>query len=1122
MHPSLSADEVVINRTVGGSTFLRGLEYARAGAVVSVQRQADGERLFGLVRGSGRAPYTSMVFLSHDPIGTLSSFRGSCTCPIRTNCKHTVALALIALWTPEAADPPRVDDDDEQAAPPDWEELLADVVGGTGSAPQDDDAWYDGIGRLASPDEPQVALQFELITPPARWRPEHLTGPRLVMRPVTRGKRGGWVRQGVSWSMVTPGGFDQPRADREHLRLLSELATMDASGYGGYGGYDGRAQTLHLDTVPSRRVWDLLAEGESLGLPYVLAGDGPGGVTLSPDAATMSVDVTRDEDGELAVRPVVIAGDERPTDSGHLLIGSPAHGIAWWHGDGDAQAAAEVDGLWLARLSAPIDEGVRRLLDGGPLRIPAADEERFVATYLGALRERVTVSSSDGTVTVPEPEPPRLQLRVTPEDDGKRIALEWHWDYVTGALTRRESLWPAHRHARGREPATENATIAEVTRLVEPHRSLFEYWQGGLRLAERSRLDLLAAARFVAEVLPGLTAVDGLDVDITSPLPDYREVDEEPDIVIDGGGASDERDWFDLAVTVTIDGEDVPFESLFVALSTGQSHIVLASGTYFSLDRPGLRQLADLIAEARAMQDATAPDTVRLSRYQAGLWDELDKVAVITGQAAEWQRSVQALAQVEGVEPVALPQGLHADLRHYQKDGLDWLAFLYEHSLGGILADDMGLGKTIQALALMCHVRETGLSPLPFLVVAPTSVVGNWAAECHRFAPGLEVAAISETRARRGKSLREAAAGADLVVTSYTLFRLEYEEYAAVQWAGLVLDEAQFVKNHKSQAYRCAKRLPVPFTLAITGTPMENTLMDLWSLLSLTAPGLFADAKRFEQYYRVPIERDRNPDRLAQLRRRIRPFLLRRTKEAVAAELPPKQEQVVEIDLNPRHRRVYQRHLQRERQKVLGLLTDLQANRFEILKSLTLLRQASLDPGLIDPAEAGIPSSKLDFMMELLVETLAEGHRTLVFSQFTRFLDLARARLDEAGIEYAHLVGSTRNRADVIEKFKSGKASVFLISLKAGGFGLNLTEADYVILLDPWWNPATEAQAVDRTHRIGQTEQVMVYRLVASDTIEEKVMALKASKAELVGSVLDGGEFSSAALTAADIRGILG
>jgi superfamily II DNA or RNA helicase len=1115
MHPSLTADEAVIQRIAGSATFLRGRQYAISGAVVSLQRQADGGRLFGLVQGSGRAPYTAIVFLSYAADGSLYGFRGSCTCPVTMNCKHAVALALTALAAPAAGDAAT----DATAALPDWERLLTAVVRADSEAFNDQGTFYEGLGRAPLNDEPVVALQFELITPPARYRPEHLTGPRLVMRPVTRGKGGGWVRQGVTWSSVSPGP-GRERADPQHLRLLSELATMDASGYGGYGGYDGRAQTLHLDTVPTRRVWDLFAEARSLGLPLVLAGKDSAAVTLSAEPATLSVDVSRHDD-ELVVTPVVVAGDERPLDGGSLLIGTPAHGIAWWRGRGDPEISAATHGLWLAPLTAPVDDGIRRLVESGGLQVPADDEERFVATYLPGLRERIAVASADASVSIPEPEAPVLRLRLSPTDE-HRITVEWSWDYALGETVRVEPLWPGRRRAIGRDADVESSTLGTVDPLVADHPALYEWWPGGRRLASHSTLDQLAAARFVAETLPSLSDLAGLVVDITAPLPDYREVDAEPVIAIDGGQSPDGRDWFDLAVTVTIDGEDVPFEALFVALSRNQSHVVLESGTYFSLDRPALHQLAELIAEARAMHDTESPGTVRLSRFQAGLWDDLDAVAVITGQAAQWQRAVQALTAVEGVTPVPLPQGLRAELRHYQKEGLDWLSFLYANSLGGILADDMGLGKTVMALALICHAFEADLTDKPFLVVAPTSVVGNWEAECHRFTPGLKVAAISETRARRGSVLSEATEGADIVVTSYTLFRLEYEEYAAQEWAGLILDEAQFVKNHKSQAYRCAKRLPVAFTLAITGTPMENTLMDLWSLLSLTAPGLFAEPKRFEQYYRWPIERDRDSERLTQLRRRIRPFLLRRSKEAVAEELPPKQEQVIEVTLNPRHRRVYQRHLARERQKVLGLLADLQGNRFEILRSLTLLRQASLDVGLIDAEETAVASSKLDLMMELLTETIAEGHRTLVFSQFTRFLDLARQRLDAAGIAHCYLAGSTRHRGEVIDRFKRGEAPVFLISLKAGGFGLNLTEADYCILLDPWWNPASEAQAVDRTHRIGQTEQVMVYRLVAKDTIEEKVMALKAAKAELVGSVLDGGEFSSAALTAADIRGILG
>ena len=272
----------------------------------------------------------------------------------------------------------------------------------------------------------------------------------------------------------------------------------------------------------------------------------------------------------------------------------------------------------------------------------------------------------------------------------------------------------------------------------------------------------------------------------------------------------------------------------------------------------------------------------------------------------------------------------------------------------------------------------------------------------------------------------------------------------------------------------------------------------------------------------MPIERQGDEERLAQLRRRIRPIMLRRAKADVIADLPEKQEHVLEVDLDPRHRRLYQTHLQRERQKVLGLLGDMKSNRFEILRSLTLLRQAALDLSLVDARHNDVPSAKLDVLAEMISEAVAGGHRILVFSQFTRFLSAARRRVEADGVDCCYLDGRTRRREEVIDRFREGAAPVFFISLKAGGFGLNLTEADHCILLDPWWNPATEAQAVDRVHRIGQHRKVMVHRLVARDTIEEKVMALKAKKAKLFASVLGKGGFESAALTSKDVRDLLG
>jgi SNF2 family DNA or RNA helicase len=407
------------------------------------------------------------------------------------------------------------------------------------------------------------------------------------------------------------------------------------------------------------------------------------------------------------------------------------------------------------------------------------------------------------------------------------------------------------------------------------------------------------------------------------------------------------------------------------------------------------------------------------------------------------------------------------------------------------------------------------------LVVAPTSVVPNWIAELKRFAPQLRAVSIKDTQAKSKQTLASQLLEADIVITSYTLFRLDAEEYQSHEWATLLLDEAQFVKNKATKAHHTARDLNARVKLAITGTPMENNLMELWALLAITSPGLFPSSTRFSEHYARPIERGEGTEQLGRLRKRVRPFMLRRTKDSVVTDLPTKQEQVVKVELSEKHRKIYDTHLQHERQKVLQLVEEMDRNRFTIFQSLTLLRLLALDASLVDDEYAKVGSAKLDVLQEHLDALLPEGHRALVFSQFTSFLRMAADRLDAQGIKYAYLDGSTRRREEAINEFKDGDAPVFLISLKAGGFGLNLTEADYCFLLDPWWNPAAEAQAVDRAHRIGQTRNVMVYRLVSEGTIEEKVVALQDAKRELISSVMDGGDGFGSALTADDIRELL-
>jgi superfamily II DNA or RNA helicase len=1090
MRAEWSQDEATLLRIVGEPTFSRGRAYADDGAVRKFHWLAKDQQLLGDVVGGAPAPYTAWVRLARSADGQLTSFQGTCTCPVHADCKHAVAVFLAAIAAPAASEPAAV------AQP--WERSLRGLL-------SDDGGDADG--------EPNVGLQFELVEASRSYRTGLATPLRIGMRPVTKGQRGTWIRSGISWQYLATAWGSTRTAEQDQIRLLREIATMDTAARPSY--YGSSSQLIFLEALPNKRIWDVLAEAQALGLPFV-QGARTAPVRLIDEAAQLVVEVGR-EAGDLMLQPCLTVAGEQPSLDAVLLLGDPPHGVAWWEGDG-TEDPLTVGDLRLAPLAEPVDAVLRSLVETRGLRVPAKDESRFFTRYYPSLLRRARLVAVDESVELPQPEPPVLVLDLE-YAEGDRLDLEWHWDYVLGEAVRRESLWRAAATSRARDLEQEAVVVKAVEAAAGHLPGLLASSGAGERLASAVTLTGFDAVRFISDVLPQLTELPSLVVKTHGTPRDYREAQSGPVVAIEATTSPGERDWLDLAVTVTVEDEEVPFDQLFVALASGQRHLVLPSGTWFTLDRPELASLASLIAEARALND-NGPQTARVSRYQSDLWEELDRLGVISGQAADWRASMQALSQVTQIEAPPIPAGLSAVLRPYQADGFAWLAFLHSFGLGGVLADEMGLGKTVQAIALMLHAKSRG-ETAPFLVVAPTSVVYNWSAECERFAAGLDVRIVTETGKRREITIAEVAAGADVVVTSYALFRLEYDDYAAVPWAGLVLDEAQFVKNAKSRAYRCAKLLPAPFKLAITGTPMENNLLELWSLLSITAPGLFPHPAGFEKHYRTPIEKGDDRERLAQLRRRVRPLMLRRTKEQVVSDLPDKQEQVVELPLNPKHRRIYQLHLQRERQKVLGLLGNLEKNRFEIFRSLTLLRQASLDPVLIDPRYHGIPSTKLDALMELLTEIASEGHRTLVFSQFTRFLGNAKARLDEAGIDYCYLDGKTRRRPEVLERFRTGNAPVFLISLKAGGFGLNLTEADYCVLLDPWWNPATEAQAVDRIHRIGQTRNVMVYRLVAKDTIEEKVMALKARKAALFDSVMADGEVAPGALTAADIRGIL-
>jgi superfamily II DNA or RNA helicase len=1075
-------DPLHIRRFADSGTYERGVAYFADGAVQQLAWDPVTSVVEAVVAGSGLRTYRTRVRLDPQradrPIAA-----SSCTCPVQFDCKHTVATLLagnrLAQATPSAA------------ADASWRAVFAPAP----VAPDSHTALALGVElrqRVRHGTSTWAPARIETATP----RGLHQFGPDVLvgLRPLQRsGRSSAWIKGGVSWDALRrPSTAYEPA----QARWFAELHSIGRD-VRSFGAFSDVSEWLTLDDIESSLLWPHLAAASARGIPIVPTRRGTT-VEVTADAH-VAVEARRTALG-LEIAPVVHIDGERVDAATLRPVGRT----------GLYRFAVERDRIALVLADVALPDPVPALLAAGEsVTVPDEDSEEFVRDHLPRLARRIPVAAPG--IELAPPARPRLVVLVRFEP-AHRIVFTVAWRYGEGAL---QGLGTA---GEDRDETAELAIRARVEGLWAD-RSPVDFAASGTLVG-------LEAAEFASVLLPVLEADPDVDVEISGERPRYRELAGDPRIEISTVETTD-ADWFDLGVVVSVDGRTIPFGTLFTALSRGRKKILLSDGAYFSLSHPSLQRLRELIDEAGDLDEwETGP---RISRYQTALWADFEDLADEAQPAVSWRATVEALRDADGVPAVPLPAGLHAELRPYQRVGYEWLAFLWQHRLGGILADDMGLGKTLQLLALIAHARERG-EGRPFLVVAPTSVLSTWRSEAARFTPGLRVAVVDATRAKRGTTVAEAAASADVVVTSYTLLRLDEREFAAVGWAGLILDEAQFVKNSQTKAYRAARDLPADVVFAVTGTPLENSLSELWALLSLTAPGLFASGRRFREEYIGPIEKGKVPEnqeggafragRLARLRRRIRPLVLRRTKELVAADLPAKQEQEVRVELGAAHRALYDTVLQRERQKVLGLLEDLDRNRFIVFRSLTLLRMLSLAPELVDPAHASIAPSKLAALFEQLDESLAEGHRALVFSQFTSFLGLVAKQLDARGIPYAYLDGSTRDRDAAVAAFRGGEAPVFLISLKAGGFGLTLTEADYVFLLDPWWNPAAEAQAVDRAHRIGQHRSVMVYRLIANGTIEEKVMALQQRKARLFRSVMDDDALFGQALSADDIRGL--
>lgn len=1066
----------------GEQTLERGRTLARTGHVGKVEE--DEGTLRSSVMGTGTT-YTQHL-TKIDPL------TGYCSCPVHFSCKH-IAAVLVSLGAGA-----------QQSA---WRTILETI------APRDDATDAENLGLLL--DRGGSSFVF---------KPLHEVAGRPAGRKEDRRHRHtrsahhrdrGWTPHGIGWQDIMHSSrnrlatrfypaqleamrsFYQATAHVEGFQTVQaiDVETAGPSLYTELNRLAGAGVRLFFDDpstplVLSRLPWDIQAN-------IRIQRSGDLAVLFVPEAPNGSrAEALPGTDPLLAVGLLPDGTDLNAfgVDGTTLPATEPSATEASGFGRGGVVESHQAKAFVLGRVNASVPAEVIRMAGAhDSFEVPAAEQLEFEASFLPALGGAVKVDSSDRTFTPHRVGPARLHLSVTREGDG--LTLTW-----------REA-----REMEGQEKPilTPLLAVSHVSDDVAAARHAWKRARMGVPLsfAIPTGLDLSLYGKLRTEFLPALEKA-GIGVDFAADA-DIDVLTAAPVITTI---ATDNHDWLDLEVVVEVEGRQIALSDLYRALMEGKDFVTVGEVAVHL--GPQFDKLRQLLKDAAALGEVKA-DSISVPTLRAHAL-ELENLQA----SAELRAKLHELDSLG--EELAEPEHFDGKLRPYQVTGYSWLTHLARAQFGGLLADDMGLGKTVQLLAMIQHLKEADQLDAPVLIVAPTSVISTWKSEAERFTPKLRVATISGTSKKRNRSISNLAERTDIIVTSYTLVRLDAREYRTVKWGGIVADEAQNIKNPSTVGYRAISELERPWTFAVTGTPVENSLDDLAALLYLTSPGLLPTHAGFAEKFRNPIERSGDKSAADLLTRLIHPFMMRRRKSEVARELPEKMESVVSIELAPQHARRYREQLERERQEVLGLLDNVSKNRISILASLTRLRRLAIDPALIttDDERAAltvdVPSAeKTDFLVDSLEQLLPAGHQVLVFSQFTTYLHRIEVELHRRGIGFAYLDGSTRDRDHQIAQFKSGDKPVFLISLKAGGVGLTLTEADYVYIMDPWWNPAAEEQAIDRAHRIGQDKPVNVYRLVSEGTIEEKVIKLQEKKRALAG-IVDAG--AGVPITGADLR----
>jgi len=1068
--PSLPYDRAQIVRWFGADTIARAAPY-----VTSVSRlQWDGHTLRGCVRGTEPWPSEVAVDIYRD--GHHIHVSVDCSCSARHTCVHAVALLLAGLEL-----------DFSTAAP-----VRAELLGWL-------EAFRQRVGtpepKASAPKKPTHALIYVLEW--SRYHRRH----EVEFFKATVDKDGSIRSIGEPWDNVDRALLNPPKFVREDdlalLRLLWLARSRD--GYGGYGLSGGNGALAMECMLATGRCFARDAEGDVAGTPLRLGRPRPGTIQWEPRS---------DEQFQPALR----------TDPpcAMVIVTDPV-----WYVDPFAGQAGVAEFPWPAK----------RLADYLSMPPISAAEAALVAAVVREVAPELPPPPTEGATAIRVLDiEPRAVLRlntlpVLTGHFGGRGRAEGELHHATAHFDYEEFTFEAGNHTT--LVRASNGDMVQVRRRVESERS---------RLAELQKAGLtpIPSGRFygpqgLPSALLGLADPDAWEAFVHDTLPALRasgwRIEMGPEFrfnvitidAIDGQLKQADDGWFDVEMGIVVGDRTVRLVPLLAELfrrdrrwlggaleSIAESEAVDLSTELGERLRIRAERLKPVVRVLIDLFDGMDGGPLRISQFDTGRLDLLTD----TGR---WQfhgddsvrRLAQRLRDGKGVVETTLPKRLRATLRSYQHQGLSWMQYLREHGLSGVLADDMGLGKTIQTLAHLLVEKEAGRLDRPALVVVPTSLVHNWCEEARRFAPSLRVLPLhGSSRKDRFDRIPEH----DLVLTTYALLWRDEEALSKHAYHVLILDEAQFVKNASTKAAVAIREFDARHRLCLTGTPLENHLGELWSLFDFLLPGFLGTHKDFSKRWRTPIEKSGDTVRRDLLARRIRPFMLRRRKDEVARELPAKTTIVSNVELDGAQRDLYETVRAAMQEKVREAIAAQGLNRSHIivLEALLKLRQVCCDPRLVRLKQAGHvkESAKLDLLLSMLPDLIEEGRRVLLFSQFTGMLALIAAAVDERGIPYVMLTGDTRDRATPVKRFQAGEVPLFLISLKAGGVGLNLTAADTVIHYDPWWNPAVENQATDRAHRLGQDKPVFVYKLIVAGSIEEKIVQLQEKKAALAAGIL--------------------